>query len=96
VTITHPHHPLYGQQVEVIRIRRGTDPDLIVRLPSGIHAAIAMSWTNYATSSDSEPPPVPTHLLDIDGLRQIVQLLDQIRQEGRSPIVEEPWNLALP
>jgi Family of unknown function (DUF5372) len=90
VTITHPHHPLCGQQVEVIRIRRGTDPDLIVRLPTGIHAAIAMSWTNYATSSDSEPPPVPTHLLDIDGLRQIVQLLDQIRQEGRSPVVEEP------
>ena len=89
MTITHPHHPLCGQQVEVIRIRRGADPDLIVRLPSGIHAAIAMSWTDYAASSDSEPPPVPTHLLDINGLRQIVQLLAQIRQEGCVPVVEE-------
>jgi hypothetical protein len=73
----------------VIRVRRGADPDLIVRLPSGIHAAIAMSWTNYATSSDSDPPSVSTHLLDINGLRQIVRFLDQIRQEGRSPVVEE-------
>src|SRR6266700_5225917 len=26
VTVTHPHHPLYGQQVEIIRVRRGADP----------------------------------------------------------------------
>src|SRR5260221_3785475 len=26
VTVTHPHHPLYGQQVEIIRVRRGPDP----------------------------------------------------------------------
>src|SRR5437588_105797 len=46
VTITHPHHPLSGQRCEVVRIRRGVDPDLIVRLRDGSHAAIAMSWTD--------------------------------------------------
>src|SRR6516165_12645653 len=46
VTITHPHHPLRGQRCEVVFIRRGIDPDLILRLADGTHAAIAMSWTD--------------------------------------------------
>ena len=83
MTITHPHHPLCGQQVEVIRIRRGTDPDLIVRLPDGLHAAIAMSWTDATAASQSIPPPASPHLLDLNGLRQVVQLSEHIRQEGR-------------
>ena len=83
MTIIHPHHPLCSQQVEVIRIRRGADPDLIVRLPDGLHAAIAMSWTDYAASTDPDPPPVATHLLDIKGLHQAAQLIEQIRREGR-------------
>jgi hypothetical protein len=46
VTITHPHHPLHGQRCEVVRIRRGVDPDLVIRLADGSHAAIAMSSTD--------------------------------------------------
>jgi len=88
VTITHPHHPLCGQQVEVIRVRRGADPDLIVRLPSGLHAAIAMSWTNYATASDPDSSPVSPHLLDVNGLHQIVQFIEQIRRNRCSPASE--------
>jgi hypothetical protein len=86
VTITHPHHPLYGQQVEIVRIRRGTDPDLIIRLPDGLHAAIAMSLTDYAAPLDHDPPSAPMHLLDFNGLCQVVQLIDLIRQEGRYPV----------
>jgi hypothetical protein len=85
VTITHPFHPLRGQQVEIIRIRSGTDPNLIVRLPDGSHAAVAVDWTDYATSSDLEPLSVPPHLLDFDGLCQVVQFIDRIRQEGQYP-----------
>jgi hypothetical protein len=88
VTITHPHHPLCGQQVEVVRIRRGADPDLIVRLPDGLHAAIAMSLTDYAASPEHDPPPAPMHLLDFNGLRQIIQFIDRIRQEGRYPATD--------
>ena len=83
VTVTHSHHPLCGQQVEIVRIRRGADPDLIVRFPDGLHAAIAMSLTDYAVSSDQDPPPAPMHLLDFNGLRQMVQLVDHILQEER-------------
>ena len=64
-----------------MRIRRGADPDLIIRFPDGLHAAVAMSLTDYATSSEHEPPPAPLHLLDLNGLRQIVQFIDRFHQE---------------
>ena len=83
VTITHPHHPLRGQRVEIIQFRRGSDPDLIIRLPDGHHAAIAMSGTDYASPAQDEIPPPPEHLLDLDGLRQARLLLDPISCKGR-------------
>jgi Family of unknown function (DUF5372) len=84
VTVTHPHHPLRGQRVEIIRLRRGADPDLIVRFPDGRHAAIALSSTDYAATLDDTTGSAPQHLLDLAGLRQVVQLLDQIARRGRS------------
>jgi hypothetical protein len=87
VTITHPHHPLHGQRCAVVRIRRGVDPDLILRLPDGSHAAIAMSSTDYGETPG--PPVAPSSpelpLLDLQGLRQIVDLVEQLRQDGRGP-----------
>jgi hypothetical protein len=79
VTVTHPHHPLYGQRVEIVRVRRGPDPDLIIRLPDGYHGAIAASLTDYAgpdqaDSSADEPP-----LLALEGLWQIAQFIAQQR-----------------
>jgi len=44
-----------------------------------------MSWTDYATSSDLDPLPASTHLLDFNGLRQVIQLMEQIRREDHSP-----------
>ena len=75
VTTAHPHHPLYGQQVEVIFIRRGSDPDLIVRLPTGQHAAIAQSWTRDGTLPVADPPATPPHLLAVEGLRQAARFI---------------------
>jgi hypothetical protein len=82
VTIVHPCHPLNGQQVEVIRVRRGTEPDLIVRLPDGRHAAVAESMTNYAGSTENEQLEERLHLLDLDGLRQIVAFMDAMQGKG--------------
>ena len=84
MTITHPFHPFRGQQVEVIRIRRGPDPDLNIRLPDGTHSVVAMSSTDYVPTTPgvdlhAEPPP----LLDLEGLRQVVQFIDRLRQAGR-------------
>jgi hypothetical protein len=86
VTITHPHHPLCGQQLPVLRIRRGAHPDLIVRLPDGTHAAVALHLTDYVANPDVLSPPSPTStLLDLDGLRRAAQFIAQLRQEGRFP-----------
>ena len=83
MTVTHPCHPLRGQRVEIIRVRRGTDPDLIIRLADGQHSAIAASWTDYHGPADAETPPT-VGLLDIDGLRQMARLIECIRQDRRT------------
>lgn len=83
MTITHPHHPLRGQKVEIIRIRRGADPDIVVSLPDGSHAAIAMSWTDFGEASEAEREDAAPHLLDLDGLRHAVRIIERIREDGR-------------
>jgi len=91
VTVTHPVHPLRGQRVEIVRVRRGTDPDLIVRLADGRHIAIAASWTDYHGPADAETP-LPIGLLDIAGLRQMAHLIECIRSDQRvvACIAREP------
>jgi hypothetical protein len=66
----------------VLRIRRGADPDLIVRLPDGLHVAIAMSWTDYALPARPVSVSNSTHLLDFQGLLQVAQFIEYIRQQG--------------
>jgi hypothetical protein len=74
----------------VIRIRRGADPDLIVRLPDGLHAAIAMSWTDYVLPAPPISVSDPTHLLDFQGLLQVAQFIEYTRQgEHRSLSIDE-------
>ena len=80
MTVTHPLHPLRGQRVEIVRIRRGNDPDLIVVAPDGRHIAIALSSTDYDSSPEIPPTAASEHLLDLDGLRRVIQLLDRLAQ----------------
>ena len=85
VTITHPYHPWSGQSVKIIHVQRGVDPDLLVQRPDGRHVMVAMSWTDYAGSPGDKPRASPPPLLDVSGLRQIVRLIDRIRQEKSIP-----------
>src|SRR5258708_27828939 len=68
VTVTHPHHPLHGQRVQLIRVRRGPDPDLIIRMPDGYHGAIAASLTDYAGTPEADPSSTEPPLLSLEGL----------------------------
>jgi Family of unknown function (DUF5372) len=80
VTVTHPHHPLYRQQVQLIRVRRGPDPDLIIRMPDGYHGAIAASLTDYAGACQADSDATVPVLLSIEGLWHIAQFIEQQRQ----------------
>ena len=82
MTVIHPHHPLYGQPVEIMRIRRGADPDLIIRHLDGYHGAIAASWTTYASASGALPAEKPP-LLDLEGLCQLARLVEQLQERSR-------------
>jgi len=73
VRVTHPHHPLHGQRVQLIRVRRGPDPDLIIRMSDGYHGAIAASLTDYAGAPDPDLCVTEPPLLSIEGLWQIAQ-----------------------
>ena len=88
MTVTHPHHPLYGQQVEIIRVRRGPDPDLIIRQVDGYHGAIAASWTTYASTSDELVGEKPA-LLDLEGLLQVVHLVKQLAERCSIPLEDQ-------
>jgi len=85
VTITHPFHPWLDQQVKIIYVRRGLDPDLLVERSDGRHVFVAMSWTDYASSSEVAVPTSPPPLLDVGGLRQAVRLIDRIRAAKQTP-----------
>ncbi len=81
--------------MKVIYIRRGADPDLMVQRPDGRHVMVAMSWTDYAGSEDKEPGLEPP-LLEIEGLNQVVVLIEGMRREGHYPAKDDCSELAAP
>src|SRR3712207_2306873 len=88
VTVTHPHHPLFGQQLHVVRIqhRPSAEPDLIVCLPDGSHAGIASSCTDYAPQPTS-PFDAASPLLDLDGLRRLACYVATLQHPAAPAIV---------
>ena len=66
-------------------MRRGLDPDLIVRFPDGFHGAIAMSWTDYGSANDPVmiklAEQTSAHLLAIEGLIKASQLVTRLKRE---------------
>jgi hypothetical protein len=71
-------------------------PDLIVRLLDGRHTAIALSGTDYLSPPEVDPPPRPDHLLDLDGLRLILQVLDRRTADRRTPPTRCPSTPSAP
>lgn len=80
VTITHPHHPLTGRKLELLRAQRGRNSRLVVQLPDGSSRQIRRDWTDYHVSSDDPKHPVPSHLYTVEGLRQMITMLESQKQ----------------
>ena len=87
--MTHPHHPLHGQRVQLIRVRRGPDPDLIIRMPDGYHGAVAASLTDYAGAPEVEQSSREPPLLSLEGLWQMAQFIEQHRHLRQLPEGDE-------
>lgn len=74
--------------MEIIRVRRGPDPDLIIRQIDGYHGAIAASWTTYAFTPDELVGEKPA-LLDLEGLLQVARLVEQLTERCRNPLEDQ-------
>ena len=75
VTMIHPHHPLYGKKLELVRVLRDKNSRLVVRLPEGKNVWIPRDWTDYESSQGNEIVSNPSHLLDIRGLCEMVKIV---------------------
>jgi hypothetical protein len=73
VIITHEHHPLKGGEVTLLSVSKYR---LQVRLSDGTIRKIQRDWTNYDDSSAAAEHSDSSHLCTIEGLRQIMRIVD--------------------
>ncbi len=64
-------------------MRRGTNPDIIIRTPDGSHMAVAMTSTDYVLPAETPEPEGPSHLLAIEGLWQAVEFIERWQQQAQ-------------
>jgi Family of unknown function (DUF5372) len=87
IVVTYPHHPLFEQQFEFVRLRRGKQPLVEIRLPTGNTARLPVDYTDYlsANSADSftNNHVAEENLLDMDGLLKVVGLISAIKGRRR-------------
>ena len=88
VTVTYPSHPLSGHTLRVIKVfRRKLNMYLIYQVEEGTSATIPLEWTDYEDNSEKNPVSSDT-LLDVSRLRQLVKIVDGIKEQ-ESVISEE-------
>lgn len=64
------------------------EPDLLIRLPDGSEALIAVDLTDYQASAEQKGSTKPSALLDWAGLRQMADLIAHFQQQ-RTPSDED-------
>jgi len=75
VTVTHPHHPLNGQKLELVGVLRGPDSPLVVKMPDGSRARMQRDWTDYTSLAGDCDLTNITHLLSVESLREIIKIV---------------------
>ena len=89
VRVIHPHHYLFGKSVEIVRNIRDSE-DVVIQLPDKTYTLISLQLTDYY-SPEGGVLKARAHLLDIDGLIEVVKLIDSIRsRESLSPNKDMP------
>jgi uncharacterized protein DUF5372 len=87
VTITHPHHPLRGQTLELVRPPRRPNSKLTLRHPEGRKVSVPRDWTDYEARQQGEPPLTTPleQLLDVRGLHELAGMVRFLKAEISSP-----------
>jgi hypothetical protein len=75
VTITRPHHPLLGRQLE---IRQASQATVIVTLPDGSRAKLPRAWTDIDGSPSRSDLRSQTRFT-VGGLRELLELVERLR-----------------
>ena len=76
VVLTHPCHPLIGQELAVLHYRtKGDRPSVVVELPDGSVQAMPLSWTDRAAPSPHQIGLSGDSCLSGLALVELVQLL---------------------
>jgi hypothetical protein len=79
--VHYRHHPLYGQEVEVVRrSHRVGESNLIVRLPDDSWCAVPQWMFEESICAGLLDAPGP--LLSVSALRSLIRLLDSQREQG--------------
>ncbi len=98
--ITHPHHPLYGQVVEVLRSyhRQAGESQLGIQLPDGTRVFILASWAEPWKDSDGPAPSgtdLPRGQVNATTLLSLAKLVaalvahpDPERSGGHDPLLD--------
>jgi hypothetical protein len=74
--ICYPHHPFFGQTVEILRwLRRQTSDSVIIKLPDGLQMAIPAWMLDLLACRQVNEAPEPR--LSVDALVALGDLLDQ-------------------
>ena len=75
VTLTRRHHPLCGQEMEVVR---GGPRIIVVRLRDGTSLRVPRAWT------DADGPSVkgPESIFTVESLHELVTLLDSLARRA--------------
>ena len=81
--ITHPFHPLRGQQFAVLKLRTVSGVELLsLRHPDLGSLSVARDWTDWAAPGTNPPDPHLALIIDADGLLTLSDLVDALSRNS--------------
>jgi hypothetical protein len=81
--ITHPFHPLRGQQFAVLKLRTVSGVELLsLRHPDLGSLSVARDWTDWAAPGTNPPAPHLALIIDADGLLTLSDLVDALNRNS--------------
>jgi Family of unknown function (DUF5372) len=82
--ITHPYHPLFGQEFELVQCRHNWGEDRVYFHGAGGHlTSVPASWTSLPSTDPFIAVAAGRSLFRIEDLLELAKLLGSLRDENR-------------